>query len=194
MNSPGDLFANAGSLLISEIGGHRIRGVDLSTNIIETVAGEGSATINPWSYFRSYGYGRFQGDGGPATLASLHEPNSVCVSSNGDIYIADSANHRVRVVLQESGIIQTILGASDKFVQNPTSPPVAIMLGGSSPDNTPANRALLNYSKSVALTPDGDLLFSDSRNNRILLIKKVENLFVRARTRDTTADSSMVIE
>ncbi len=50
----------------------------------------------------------FSGDGGPATSASLDQPESVAVDANGNLYIADQANDRIRRVT--AGIIYTIAG------------------------------------------------------------------------------------
>lgn len=72
----------AGNLYIADFWNHRIRRVDRN-GIIKTVAGSGQGD---------------SGDGGPATQASLNGPSAVAVDAEGNIYIADSMNHRVRVV------------------------------------------------------------------------------------------------
>jgi hypothetical protein len=75
---------------------HRIRKVTVSTGIITTFAGTGSAT--------------FSGDGGAATSAALKYPHGVCLDSTGNVYIADYSNHRIRKVTVSTGIITTIAG------------------------------------------------------------------------------------
>jgi sugar lactone lactonase YvrE len=50
------------------------------------------------------------GDGGPATSAQLNSPRGVAVDGNGDVYIADASNGRIRKVSSSSGIITTIVG------------------------------------------------------------------------------------
>jgi len=72
-----------------------IRKVTASTGIITTVAGNGSL-----------GY---SGDNGAATSASLNNPSGVAVDSNGNIYIADTYNSRLRMVTP-GGIITTVAG------------------------------------------------------------------------------------
>ncbi|MCP3906009.1 MAG: hypothetical protein GY715_20490 [Planctomycetes bacterium] len=71
-----------GDLLIADMNNHRIRRVDLTSGIIETVAGNGTP-----------GFG---GDGGPATDANLQAPQGVAAFPSGDIVIGDTANHRLR--------------------------------------------------------------------------------------------------
>ncbi len=71
----------AGNVYITERLGHRVRKVD-SSGLISTIAGT-----------RSRGFG---GDGGPATEAQFYEPRGIAVDGSGNIYIADTINHRVR--------------------------------------------------------------------------------------------------
>src|SRR5690242_17462106 len=61
---------------------------------------------------RVAGNGRagFSGDGGPATSAQLNSPQGMAIDSGGNIYIADSANQRVRMV-SSAGVITTVAGS-----------------------------------------------------------------------------------
>ena len=52
----------------------------------------------------------FSGDGGPATLAEVNQPSDIEVDDNGNVYIADSLNHRVRRIDANTGMIETIAG------------------------------------------------------------------------------------
>jgi DNA-binding beta-propeller fold protein YncE len=86
----------AGNLLIADTGNHCIRKVDaerMLTTIVGTCGGAGG----------------FGGDGGPARDALLNAPHGVAVDAAGNIYIADTENHRVRMVNVE-GVISTIAG------------------------------------------------------------------------------------
>lgn len=74
----------AGSLYISDWLSNRIRKVDGTTGIITTIAGNGS--------------GGFAGDGGPATNAAISSPTGLALDFLGNVYFADSGNHRVRKV------------------------------------------------------------------------------------------------
>ncbi len=109
---------NAGDLYIAEVTG-RVREVHAGTGIIDAVAGSGK-----------YGY---SGDGGPATQAELSIVSGVAVDAVGNLYIADSANNRVREVPAGSGTINTVAGNGQ---------------AGFSGDGGPATQAELNY-------PDG---------------------------------------
>jgi DNA-binding beta-propeller fold protein YncE len=74
-----------GRLYFGDEHNHRIRAVDLDTGIITTVAGNGEAT--------------FSGDGGRPEDASLNRPIGVSFSPEGDMYIIDSINNRIRRVV-----------------------------------------------------------------------------------------------
>ncbi len=82
----------AGNLYISDNATHRVRKVS-AAGIISTVAGNGSA-----------GY---SGDDGPAASAQLNWPTGLAVDSSGNLFIADTANGRIRKVSFDSGIITT---------------------------------------------------------------------------------------
>ncbi|MBI4907469.1 MAG: hypothetical protein HY820_27840 [Acidobacteria bacterium] len=91
------------NVYIAEIIGHRIRKVT-SNGIISTVAGTGI-----------YGY---SGDGGPAANAQINRPGSVAVDLEGNLFIADTGNRRIRKV-DTNGIISTVAGSAN-LVENPT--------------------------------------------------------------------------
>ncbi len=77
----------AGNIYIVDTENHAIRKTDVSTGILTTVAGgqKGSG-----------------GDGGPATKAGMDRPHGCVVAEDGTIYIADSNNHRVRMVVKSN--------------------------------------------------------------------------------------------
>jgi streptogramin lyase len=84
----------AGNLYLTDISNQRVRRIDTS-GIVTTVAGNGTAGYN--------------GDGIPATSASLNLPRGIVLDSSGNLYIADTVNFRVRKV-NTSGIISTFAG------------------------------------------------------------------------------------
>ena len=92
----------AGNIYIADRHNHRVRKVDTS-GTISTFAGTGVGT-------RDYG---FSGDGGPADRALLAFPEGVVVDAVGNVYIADTDNHRIRMV-DASGIIHTIAGSGER--------------------------------------------------------------------------------
>lgn len=98
----------------------------------------------------------FSGDGGPATRALIHVPAGVAVSAAGEIYIADSGNHRIRKIGTD-GVIQTIAGTGD----------ARLGAGGFGGDGGPASAARLNQPDHLIFDSAGNLLFADLGNHRI---------------------------
>ncbi len=137
-NPSGVAVDSAGNIYIADEGNNRIRKVNASTEVITTVAGNGSAT--------------FSGDGGPATSASLNYPTGVAVDSTGNIYIADSNNNRVREVNASTGVIKTVAGNGSATFSG---------------DSGPATSASLNYPTGVAVDSTGNIYIADSNNNRV---------------------------
>ncbi|MBI5583783.1 MAG: SMP-30/gluconolactonase/LRE family protein, partial [Deltaproteobacteria bacterium] len=91
-----------GNLYIADTDNNRIRKVDRS-GIITTVAGNGLSG--------------FAGDGGPATQARLSWPRSLALDQEGNLYLADTDNYRIRKV-DVSGIISTIAGNGERANDN----------------------------------------------------------------------------
>ncbi len=126
----------SGNLFIADANNNRIRKVNAS-GTITTVAGDGAQG--------------FSGDGGPATNARLYFPSGVAVDTSGNLFIADTSNHRVRKV-NASGTITTVAG-------NGTS--------GFSGDGGPATNARLYFPSGVAVDTSGNLFIADANNYRI---------------------------
>ena len=127
-----------GNVYIADIWSHSIRRVDAFTGTISTFAGTGVR-----------GDSR---DVGPASEAQLSEPEAVAVDGAGNVYIADSANQRIRRVDAATGTISTIAGSGHWDY------------GG---DGSPATEAHLRHPRGVAVDGTGNLYISDSGNNRI---------------------------
>ncbi len=136
----------AGNLYIADSGNNRVREVT-PAGVITTVAGTGT--------------GGFSGDGGPATSAQLHGPTGVTVDAAGNLFIADSANHRVRKVTP-TGVISTVAGNGNVIFFNGTFPTFGF--GG---DGIPATLAQLYYPNGVTVDAAGNLYIADSGNNRV---------------------------
>jgi sugar lactone lactonase YvrE len=102
----------AGNLVIADTGNNRIRRVDHVSNVITTLAGSSDV------------YG-FTGDGGPADHATLSLPWGVAVGPDGNVYIADTGNDRVRRVSQ-AGTISTVVGG-----QGTLKGPAGLAISGS---------------------------------------------------------------
>ena len=127
---------SAGNAFIADGENQRIRRVN-AAGIIATVAGSG--------------IGQTLGDGGPATLARLILPTAVAVDTAGNVFIADTLNHRVRKVTP-AGIITTIAG-------NGT--------GGFSGDGGPATAAQLFTPNGLAIDVAGNLFIAEYNNGRV---------------------------
>ena len=96
LNQPqGMALDTSGNIYIADSGNHRVRKVEISTGIITTIAGTGSAG--------------FSGDGGPATSASLDLPRAIAVDGGSNVFIADFNNNRVRKVNVSTGTISTVV-------------------------------------------------------------------------------------
>jgi uncharacterized repeat protein (TIGR01451 family) len=93
----------------------------------------------------------FSGDGGPATAAQLNSPTGLALDSNGNLFIADKFNQRIRKVAP-TGIITTVAGNG---------------LFGFSGDGALATSARLGSPTDVAVDASGNLLIADNSNNRV---------------------------
>lgn len=140
----------AGNLYIADTNNNRIRIVTTDGNI-NTFAGAGGAGSS--------------GDGGPATAASLNNPEGLAVDGLGNIYIADTAGHRIRKVTPD-GTITTIAGNGS---------------GGEQGDGGPATQASLYYPKGIAIDPvSGNLYIADWLNSRVRVVTPNGNIYTVA--------------
>ena len=142
LNDPEGIFVDSsGNLFIGDLLNDAVREISTS-GIINTVAGCCAGTPD-----RAY-----SGDGGPATSAALDYPLGLAVDSSGKLYIADSFNHRIRIVTPD-GNIATYAGLSPA--------------GGYSGDGGPATSANLNRPFGVCVDAAGNLYIADNENHRI---------------------------
>lgn len=139
----------SGNLYIAEQGESVIVKVNLSTGIITTVAGGGSTSRDSLNADPI-----IAGDGGLATKAKLSAPQGVVVDADGNIFIADSGNHRVRKVTASTGIITTVVGSKI----------------GYSGDGGASNRARLHNPEGLFFDAAGNLYIADSYNS---VVRKV---------------------
>jgi trimeric autotransporter adhesin len=189
-------FDSAGNLFFSQGGNQLVSRVDAQTGIIHTVAGDYSATyactfsgdggpadkailcspggltFDRWdnlyiadtsnqrirrvdrrthiiTTIAGNGTVGFSGDGGPATSAQFNNPNGLHFDALGNLYIADTSNNRVRRVDGKTGIISTVAG------------------NGAGGDGGLAVDAQLGFVFDVAFDMEGNLLISDSGDDRV---------------------------
>ncbi len=137
----GVAIAPDADLIVADSRNDRIRRVDSPTRIITTIAGSGK--------------NGYDGDEKPATDAALNNPDAVAVAPNGDIYIADTFNNRIRMIDHATGMIHTVAG------DGMTGEGAAIGDGG------PATAAHLFMPTDVQIAANGDLYIADMQHNRI---------------------------
>ena len=136
LSSPKGLALDAeGRLYIADSGNHRIRVID-SSGTISTVAGTG--------------HSGFTGDNGLAAEARLSRPSAVAIDAFGEVYIADTGNHRIRKVA--NGIVTTVAGSSRSGFEG---------------DGGPADLAALSSPEGVAVDMFGTIFIADTRNHRV---------------------------
>jgi GT2 family glycosyltransferase/sugar lactone lactonase YvrE len=138
----GVAIAPDGDIIVADSHNDRIRRVDRPTGVIITIAGSGES-----------GY---DGDDKPAVEAALNTPSAVATAPNGDIYIADTLNYRVRMIDAKTGLIHTVAGDG--------TPGDAENVG----DGGPATAAHLNMPSDIAIDrTSGDVYIADMHHNRI---------------------------
>jgi hypothetical protein len=138
----GVAIAPDGDLIVADSHNDRIRRVDKPTGVITTIAGSGENGYN--------------GDDKPALQAALNTPSAVAAAPNGDIYVADTLNYRVRMIDAKTGLIHTVAGNGGAGE------------GQNVGDGGPAIAATLNMPSDVAIDArTGDLYIADMHHNRI---------------------------
>lgn len=145
LSSPTGIAVNrSGHLFISDTLHHRVLLVDTHWNETQRYAGIGTAG--------------FEGDGTPASYAQINSPQGLATDLAGNLFIADTGNHSVRVVSPSDQVIGTVAGYG-----------IASFFG----DNGPASSAGLNTPRGVTLDDQGNLYIADSSNHRIRKVEKV---------------------
>ncbi|MBL8228850.1 MAG: hypothetical protein JNL98_10250 [Bryobacterales bacterium] len=137
LTQPADIKPDrSGGWIVAEAGSHRVRRIS-ATGVVSTIAGTGSAG--------------FSGDGGPASQARLSSPQGVAVDAEGNIYIADTENHRIRMV-NRAGVITTVAGVG---------------VAGFNGNVRNALEAQLTRPTGLAFDSLGWLIVADTGNHRI---------------------------
>jgi trimeric autotransporter adhesin len=140
VNNPHGLAADSsGNIYIADTGNSRVLKLT-SAGTVSTVAGTGTDGSS--------------GDGGAATSATLSIPTAVAVDASGNLYIADTGNHRVRKVTS-GGIISTFAGTG---------------ASGYAGDGASAPLAHLNGPQGVAVDGSGNVYIADTGNYRIRVV------------------------
>ena len=142
LDTPGGVaVAPDGDLIVADSHNNRIRRVDWPTGVIMTIAGSGEST--------------YDGDDQPAVEAALNLPSAVAAATNGDIYIADTLNYRVRMIDHATGLIHTIAGNGEPADEGPVG------------DGQTASLARLNMPSDIDIAPNGDIYIADMHHQRV---------------------------
>ena len=129
----------SGNLFLADRLNRRVRRIEGATGIITTVAGDGSKA--------------FSGDAGQANMAGLVEPNGVALDRDGGrLFIADVADHRVRVVDLRTGLISTLAGNGK---------------GSHHGDGVPAAAASIHGARAVEVGTDGTVYVLERQGNTL---------------------------
>lgn len=135
LDSPAGVAVDTtGNIYIADSHNNRIRKVTSGT--ITTIAGTGAAG--------------FFGDGGAATSAALNLPTALAVDAAGNLYIADTNNHRIRKI--SGTTITTVAGDGDQLYLN---------------DGVAATQTGLDSPSGIAVDAAGNLYIGDTRNQRV---------------------------
>ena len=176
-------LASDSLLYIADSANHRIRRIDLPSGKIITIAGTGTQG--------------FAGDGGSALSANLNTPAGIVIDASGNLYIADTGNHRVRRVDASTQIISTVAGgtpssvllrpenlallsstlliadaASQRALQLDLKSGILSTFAGTGTqafqgDGGPASAAMLDSPSALALSPTGAVAIADTGNQRV---------------------------
>jgi DNA-binding beta-propeller fold protein YncE len=184
-------------MYLADLDNRRIRAIDMKTNIVTTIAGngrrgvpEGGAdaasaplvdpravaadasgnvyvlersghalrVVDPHGKIRTAvgtGMPGNTGDGGDGRKATLRGPKHLCIDLNGDVLIADTDNHRIRRFIPSTGMIMAFAGTGEE---------------GSAGLNGPPEKVQLNQPHGVFVVPSGDVYIADSNNHRVLKV------------------------
>ena len=138
----GGLALHDGKLYVSETLAHRIRVIDLTTNVITTVAGSGTGGFAD----------------GALLEAQFDNPRDIEFGPDGRLYVADTDNNRIRAIDLVAGTVSTVAGTGE--------------LGLDEKDDLMATATKLKRPFAIEFDPAGNLYISDTINSRILRVAK----------------------
>jgi streptogramin lyase len=139
LRQPHSIFFDPdGTLLICDIGNHRIRRLHVDTGIMETYAGTGEAAATP--------------EGAPVRGTPLNGPRTLALAANGDLYLALREGNAIYRIDRKTQTFHRVAGTGEQ---------------GYSGDGGPALNAKLSGPKGLVYTPDGSLYMADTESHTI---------------------------
>lgn len=143
LNNPRSLdFDREGNLWLATREGNQVFKLDLKAGVIHHIAGTGQEG--------------FTGNGGPARAATLSGPKGIALDAEGNVWLADTESHSVRVIDIHTGKIELIAGTGQK---------------GDGPDGDPLHCAM-NRVHGIFVDADGSVFIGDSQANRIRVLRR----------------------
>jgi DNA-binding beta-propeller fold protein YncE len=141
LNGPRALdFDRAGNLWLALREGNVVLKFDMARGIIQHMAGTGKKG--------------FTGNGGPAKEATLNGPKGLAVALNGNVYLADTENHAIRMIDVHKGTLELVAGTGQRGA-----------LAETEPLKTPLARP-----HGIFADTDGSIFIGDTEGYRILVL------------------------
>jgi len=142
LNGPRSIdFDAQGNLWLATREGNQVFKFDLPSGIIHHVAGTGKKG--------------FTGHGGPAKEATLSGPKGIAIAPNGNVYLADTESHSVRMIDIKKGTLELIAGTGEK---------------GDGPEGNPLQCKMARL-HGIFIDKDGTLFIGDSETHRVRALK-----------------------
>jgi len=160
LNQPsGVILDGSGNMYITDSLNNRIRMVCASATsaTIKGTACKGAGII---STIAGSAIPSYTGDDGPASAATLSNPSGITIDGAGNLYIADTGNNAIRMIVAATGTITTVAGGG-KGCPGQTN-----TIG----DGCPATSAQLNQPQGVTLDASGNFYVADTFNHRIRFV------------------------
>jgi sugar lactone lactonase YvrE len=134
-------FDADGNLWLVTREGNQVFKFDLKAGTIHHVAGTGKKG--------------FTGNGGPAKDATLSGPKGIAVAPNGNVYLADTESHSVRMIDMKKGTLELIAGTGEK---------------GDGPEGDPLKCKMARL-HGIFVDADGSVFIGDSEAHRVRVVK-----------------------
>jgi streptogramin lyase len=135
-------FDAAGNLWLATREGNQVFKFDLKAGRIEHIAGTGASG--------------FSGNGGPAKLATLKGPKGIAVDREGNVWLADTESHTVRMVEAATGNLKLVAGTGEK---------------GDGADGDPLQCKMARL-HGIFVDSDGSVFIGDSEAHKVRVLRR----------------------